>query len=64
MQSNPLVAIDLPIKVLAWQEDDNVFLSYLRPSDLAERHNIVDKNEIIEKMTQALDKLTNYATSE
>lgn len=37
----PTVAIDLPLKALAWQDiDGNVWLSYNTPEYLAERHSI------------------------
>jgi uncharacterized protein (DUF302 family) len=43
MVASPSVAIDLPLKALAWQdEDENVWLSYNSPSYLKERHAIPD----------------------
>jgi uncharacterized protein (DUF302 family) len=43
MVASPSVAIDLPLKALAWQDEDgNVWLSYNSPSYLKERHAIPD----------------------
>jgi uncharacterized protein (DUF302 family) len=43
MTASPTVAIDLPLKALVWQdEDDNVWLSYNSPTYLKERHAIPD----------------------
>ncbi|WP_262694650.1 DUF302 domain-containing protein [Kordiimonas aquimaris] len=63
MQSNPLAAIDLPLKVLAWEDSDGtVHVGYLDPQALAERFGITDQSAIIEKMTGALNALTGKAT--
>ena len=43
MLASPSVAIDLPLKALAWQDEGgNVWLSYNSPSYLKERHAIPD----------------------
>jgi uncharacterized protein (DUF302 family) len=39
MQSNPTIGIDLPLKVLAWQDaDGKAWLAYNDPGWLARRH--------------------------
>jgi len=64
MQSRQTVGIDLPMKALAWEDaDGHVWLTYNKPSAMADRHHISDKEKIIKKMTGALDKFTNIATS-
>jgi uncharacterized protein (DUF302 family) len=41
MVAAPSLAIDLPLKALAWQDaDDRVWLSYNSPDYLQQRHNI------------------------
>ncbi|MBV8552506.1 MAG: DUF302 domain-containing protein [Acidobacteriaceae bacterium] len=41
MVASPTLAIDLPLKALAWQEaDGKVWLSYNSPEYLAERHSV------------------------
>jgi len=41
MVASPTLAIDLPLKALAWQDSDGtVWLSYNTPEYLAERHGI------------------------
>jgi uncharacterized protein (DUF302 family) len=43
MIASPSVAIDLPLKALVWQDqDDNVWLSYNSPTYLKQRHAIPD----------------------
>jgi len=41
MSASPLAAIDLPLKVLVWEDDaGRVWLSYLSPAWLAKRHGL------------------------
>ena len=62
MQSQATVGLDLPLKALAHaDENGKVFLSYNAPSYLSERHNINDRDELVAKMTQALDNFTTAA---
>ncbi|WP_443081386.1 DUF302 domain-containing protein [Thiohalorhabdus sp.] len=54
--------IDLPMKALAWRDaDGQVWLGYNDPQYIADRHGIDDRDAIIEKMTGALDNLTDAA---
>lgn len=56
-----LVGLDLPMKVLAWQDDNNqTWIAYTRPEELQKRYGM--KNEaVIDKMKNALNELTNKA---
>jgi uncharacterized protein (DUF302 family) len=41
MQSNPLIGIDLPLKVLVWQDTSGkTWLAYFDPSSLARRYGL------------------------
>lgn len=40
MSTAPLAAIDLPLKVLIWADEDDTKVTYLAPSALAERHGL------------------------
>ncbi len=42
MQAAPLAALDLPLKVLVWQDGDQTLVSYYSPTVLAERHELGD----------------------
>lgn len=64
MHSNQTVGIDLPMKVLSWKDkQDRVWVAYNDPAYLAQRHQIGDRGEIINKMSGALGKLTDKAVS-
>jgi uncharacterized protein (DUF302 family) len=44
MQANPTIAIDLPMKALAWEDDNGkVWLSYNAPAFLKNRHDVKDE---------------------
>ena len=63
MQASRSVAIDLPMKALAYADQDGVVhLAYNDPAYFAERHGISGQDAVIGKMTGALDKLTDAAT--
>jgi uncharacterized protein (DUF302 family) len=40
MVASPLAALDLPLKVLIWEGDEQTNVSYYAPSTLATRHNL------------------------
>jgi uncharacterized protein (DUF302 family) len=40
MQSSPLAALDLPLRVLVWDEDGQTRISYTDPDVLGDRHHL------------------------
>jgi uncharacterized protein (DUF302 family) len=40
MQAAPLSALDLPLKVLIWDDDGHTKISYVDPDSLAKRHHL------------------------
>ena len=63
MQSQSTAAIDLPMKVIAWQDKDGkVWLAYNTPDYITNRHGIKDQQAVVKKMTGALGKFSDYAT--
>lgn len=63
MLSKRGVALDLPMKVLAWEEaDGSVWISFNEPQFLVDRHQIEDKAAVVSKMTKALNAFTDLAT--
>ncbi|WP_456447679.1 DUF302 domain-containing protein [Thiolapillus sp.] len=58
MQSQPSVAIDLPMKFLVWEDaSGKVNIGWNDPAWIAARHGITDKDKLVGKMTGALRKL-------
>lgn len=62
MTAKQTSGIDLPMKALAWQDETGeVWLAYNDPAYIAERHGIEDRDDVLEKMSNALDNLTGAA---
>ncbi|MDH5445452.1 MAG: DUF302 domain-containing protein [Gammaproteobacteria bacterium] len=60
--SKQTAGIDLPMKALAWKDEaGQVWIAYNDPSYIAKRHGIDDRDDIVKKMTGALDNMTNAA---
>ncbi|PHQ67988.1 MAG: hypothetical protein COB93_10740 [Sneathiella sp.] len=63
MASNPAIGLDLPLKVVAWQESDGVVkIAYTEPTWLAKRYGISDRDKVFKMMAGALKKFTEMAT--
>jgi uncharacterized protein (DUF302 family) len=43
MDAVPLIALDLPLKVAVWADDDQTKISYVSPTALAARYSISDE---------------------
>lgn len=63
MNADRLMGLDLPMKALAYEDEDGtVWLAITKPDALKMRHGIEGKDEIFKKMTGALGKFTDIAT--
>jgi len=64
MQSNQTAAIDLPLKLLAWEDESGqVWIAYNDPAYLVKRHAITDRDPVVEKMRKALGNFSAAATA-
>jgi uncharacterized protein (DUF302 family) len=61
MESQRKIGIALPLKILAWEANGKVRIAYTKPSQLAKRYGVVDRDKVLGKMAGALNKLTNAA---
>jgi len=64
MQEKRQIGIDLPMRVLIWQDGDTTRIGYLTPESMASRYGIAADHASITKMTGALDKLTDAAIAQ
>ncbi|NOK58040.1 MAG: DUF302 domain-containing protein [Chloroflexi bacterium AL-W] len=65
MQSQQTIGIDLPQKMLVWEDGDGqVRVTYNDPQYLVERHGITDQSELVSRVTNVLSELTMTTTSE
>jgi len=63
MQANQTIGIDLPLKILVWEDNSGgVWITYNDPTWLAKRHNLGDKAAAaVKAMADALIKLAEAA---
>jgi uncharacterized protein (DUF302 family) len=62
IQANPRAGLDLPMKVLAYEDaKGKVWIITTRAAALRSRYGIKGKDDVITAMTGALDKLTSAA---
>jgi uncharacterized protein (DUF302 family) len=59
MDAFPLVGLELPLKVLVWEETDGIKVAYVTMSEIAARYGIAGMDERIAAMDRALDALIN-----
>ncbi len=65
MQCQPTVAIDLPQKMLIWEDQKNqVWLSYNSPDYLRARHELKGCDISLKKISKALDLFATKATTQ
>ena len=59
MQSQPTIAIDLPMKMIAWRDaEGQVWIGYNDPAWMAKRHGIKDRDPVVAKMSGVLKGLS------
>ena len=59
MQSAQTVGIDLPLKVLVWQDAaGKTWISYNEPAWIAQRHGIADAQAVVNKMADLLSAIS------
>src|ERR1700730_12876467 len=64
MQASQTAGIDLPLKVLVWQDTaGKTWLSYNDPSWIAQRHHLGVKAEVIDKLSAALSDISARAAN-
>jgi uncharacterized protein (DUF302 family) len=59
MDAFPLVALDLPLKVLVWEEGGGVSVAYVPMSEIAARYGVTGMDERIAAIDRGFDTLTN-----
>lgn len=62
MNAFPLVGLDLPLKLLIWEENGSVNVAYEPMSEIAARYAVTGMDARIAAMDHALDALTNAVT--
>jgi len=63
LQAGVTIGLDLPLRVLAYQDGETVWVIYHDPADVAALHGLPPDHPVIAKMTGALARLTGKATA-
>jgi uncharacterized protein (DUF302 family) len=64
MQSRQTIGLDLPLRVLVWEDAaGKVWLTYRRVELLAQRHGVVDHDEAVKALDAGLAGLAHAATA-
>jgi uncharacterized protein (DUF302 family) len=65
MQSVQTVGIDLPLKVLVWQDAaNNTWVSYNEPSWIAQRHAVANRQSAIDKLGNVISTIAREAAGD
>jgi uncharacterized protein (DUF302 family) len=61
MQSDPRVAIELPLRILVWEENGVTNVAFQDPNRLRQTYQLENQREVLTNMRQVLDAITNEA---
>ncbi len=61
MQSDPRVGVELPLRMLVWEDGDGVLLGYNDPRELASRYDLERHRDTLEGMSGLLAALAAEA---
>jgi uncharacterized protein (DUF302 family) len=61
MQADPRVGIELPLRMLVWQDPDGTHVGYLDPRELAGRYALDGQQQTLERQAAALTELAAAA---
>jgi len=65
MQSQQTIGLDLPLRVLVWEDGEGkVWLTYRRPELLAQRHHVTGHDEAVKALDDGLAALARAATAQ
>jgi uncharacterized protein (DUF302 family) len=64
MQSRQTIGLDLPLRVLVWEDEaGKVWLTYRRVRELARQHHVTGQDEAVKALEDGLAALARAATS-
>ncbi|MCO6441859.1 MAG: DUF302 domain-containing protein [Nitrococcus mobilis] len=65
LQQDQIIGIDLPLKVLAWQDASaQVWIGYEDPRSIAAERGLTGAKDTLQKMAEGLDNLTDAAVGQ
>jgi uncharacterized protein (DUF302 family) len=61
MQADPRVGIELPLRMLIWQDSDGTHVGYLDPRELADRYALDGHQQTLDRQAAVLTALAAAA---
>jgi len=55
MQVNRKISYDLPLRIAVWKENNEVYIEYKMPSEIAKEYGII--HDIVEKMDEFINSI-------
>jgi len=62
MDAFPLAALDLPLKLLIWEDAEGVKVAFTPPSEIAIRYDVTGKDQLVAALSQQLEMLVGAVT--
>lgn len=63
MQTDPRVGVELPLRILIWEDGEGASLGHRDPRELAREYNLQPHQETLERMAALLDELVSSAAA-
>ncbi len=63
MQSDRRIGIELPLRMLAWRDGEDVLLGYRNPLDMSGSYDVARHRSTLEQMAKLLEELAAEAAS-
>jgi uncharacterized protein (DUF302 family) len=61
MQADPRVGVELPLRMLIWEDGGGTHVGYLDPRELADRYGLDGQQQTLERQAAVLDVLATAA---
>ena len=61
---NRTAGLDLPVRMLVWEEDDDIWIAYTDPGEIALRHGLDAGGEAVTQMIEALEGFAREVAGE
>jgi uncharacterized protein (DUF302 family) len=64
MASDPRVGLDLPLRMVVWQDGELAFVGHHDPRELAADYELAERKEILDRMAELLEAVSVEAAGE
>ncbi|UXP31350.1 DUF302 domain-containing protein [Reichenbachiella agarivorans] len=57
----PTIALDIPLKIMVWEEDGDVYLAYINPFVYKKRYFIMGCDDLLDEYNKSIIRIVNDA---